>query len=365
MAPKVSFIIPAYNIEDYIGKCLDSILAQTYQDYEIIVINDGSSDNTPELLEEYADKDERIHVLHKMNKGVSAARNDGIKRARGKYILFWDGDDFAEKETCEELVNIMESNNVDTVVYGYYRYEAGAVFETCYPLFDKEIYEGEEILDKMVPQFVGLSYDKINDWLKGKDNALYVENPALWRIMVSKDVIDNNNLTFDTRLKVGEDTCFISEYLSCAKRVYVQQKCYYYLVTRETSTIFVYERKVMQKLQGKINLIDGRMDLTNRIKARTGKDISDTWGGIAMMSAIQIGFMMADKNPKYNLRDRYKAYKRYAADPRIKEIVRRFKPAKEGGVKKIPFIFLKKGWYGLLFMAICSLKLIHYEFSRE
>lgn len=365
MNPMVSYIIPAYNIEDYIGKCLDSILAQTYQDFEIVVVNDGSTDKTAQVLDEYAGKDSRIKVLHKNNEGVSAARNDGIKLASGKYILFWDGDDFAEKETCEELLNIMETEKVDTVVYGYYRFKDGAVFETCLPLFDKTLYEGEEILDKMVPQFIGLSYDKINDWLKGKENALYVENPALWRIMVSRDIIVENNLTFDTRLKVGEDTCFISEYLSCAKKCYVQQKCYYYLVTRETSTIFVYERKVMQKLQGKINLIDGRIDLTNRIKARTGKDISDTWGGIAMMSAVQIGFMMAEKNPDYSLRERYKAYKGYAADPRIKEIVKRYVPAKEGGVKKIPFIFLKNGWYGLLFLAICCLNLIHYEFNRE
>ena len=365
MTPKVSFIIPAYNIEEYIGKCLDSILAQTWQDFEIIIVDDGSTDATPRVVDEYARRESRIKVLHKDNAGVSAARNDGIKMASGEYILFWDGDDFAEKETCEELLNLMEEQKVDTVVYGYNTYNDGAVFETCYPLFDKELYEGEEILGKMVPQFIGLSYDKINNWLRGEKNALYVENPALWRIMVSRNIITENNLLFDTRLKVGEDTCFISEYLSCAKRVYVKQKCYYYLVTRETSTIYVYERKVMQKVQGKMNLLDGRTDLTCRIKERTGKDISDTWGGIAMMSAVQIGFMMAGKNPKHSFKERYSAYKKYVTDERVKEIVRKYVPAKEGGVKKIPFIFLKKGWYGLLFAAICCLKLVHYEFSRE
>ena len=365
MAPKVSFIIPAYNIEDYIGKCLDSILNQTWQDFEIIVVNDGSKDKTGEVLDSYATKDNRIKIFHKENEGVSAARNDGIKMASGDYILFWDGDDFAEKETCEELLQTMEENDVDTVVYGYYRYRDGAVFETNYPLFDKEIYEGEEILDKMVPQFIGLSYDKINDWLRGKENSLYVENPALWRIMVSRKIIVDNNLVFDTRLKVGEDTCFISEYLSCAKRCFVKQKCYYYLVTRETSTIFVYERKVMQKVQGKVNLLDGRTDLTNRIKERTGKDISDTWGGIAMMSAVQIGFMMAGKNPEHSFKERYAAYKNYVTDERVKQIVKKYVPTKEGGVKKLPFLFLKKEWYGLLFFAICCLKMVNYEFSRE
>lgn len=362
---KVSFIIPAYNIEKYIGKCLDSILKQTFQDFEIVVVNDGSSDGTGKVLDEYAQKDSRIKVLHKKNEGVSAARNDGVKMASGKYILFWDGDDFAEDYTCEELVNIMETKGVDSVVYGYYRYKDGAVFETCLPYFDKEFYEGGEILDKMVPQFVGLSYDKINAWLRGEDKALYVENPALWRIMVSRDIIVDNDLKFDTRLKVGEDTCFISEYLSCAKKVYVQQKCYYYLVTRETSTIFVYEKKAMQKLQGKVNLLDGRADLTARIKQRTGKDITDTWAGIAIMSAIQIGFMMAGKVSGYSMHQRYQAYKGYVADPRVQKLVKDFPLGKAGGVKRIPFLMLKMKCYWLLFIAICMLNLMHYEFERN
>ena len=138
MAPKVSFIIPAYNIEDYIGKCLDSILNQTWQDFEIIVVNDGSKDKTGEVLDSYATKDNRIKILHKENEGVSAARNDGIKMASGDYILFWDGDDFAEKETCEELLQTMAENDVDTVVYGYYRYRDGAVFETNYHYLTKK-----------------------------------------------------------------------------------------------------------------------------------------------------------------------------------------------------------------------------------
>ena len=81
MTPKVSFIIPAFNIEDYIGKCLDSILNQTWQDFEIIVVNDGSKDKTGEVLDTYAAKDSRIKILHKENEGVSAARNDGICRS--------------------------------------------------------------------------------------------------------------------------------------------------------------------------------------------------------------------------------------------------------------------------------------------
>ena len=366
MSVKVSIIIPAYNLEGYIDKCLESVCKQTLspQDMEIIVINDGSTDATASILDMWAKKEDRIKVVHKQNGGVSAARNTGIDMAKGEFIFFFDGDDFMEPETCEELYNIAKQNQADSIVYGYYRYEDGKVMETCHPLFDKQIYEGKEIIKKMVPQFVGLSYDNINSWLRNEENALYVENPALWRIMVSRQIIVDNKLRFDTRLKVGEDTVFISEYLSCAKKCFVQQKCYYYLVTRQTSTIFVYERKAMQKLQGKINLLDGRYDLTDRIKKRTGEDITYAWAGTVVMSAVEVGFLMAAKNKEYTANERYKAYKKYVTDQRVVRLIDGFRLGNAGGIKKIPFMLLKWKWYGALYLAICMLHLVHYEFNR-
>ena len=334
--PKVSIIIPAYNLEGYIDKCLESVCAQTLaNDMEIIVVDDGSTDNTPQTIDSWADKEKRIKVIHKKNEGVSAARNDGIKIAQGEYIFFFDGDDFMENYTCERLYKMAKEKSADSVVYGYYRYEDGKVKETCPPLFEKEIYQGEEIITKMIPQFVGLSYDNVNEWLQGKKDALYVENPALWRIMVSRKVIVDNDLKFDTRLKVGEDTVFISEYLSCAKKVLVDFNSYYYLVTRQTSTIFVYERKSMQKLQGKINLLDGRLDLTDRIKKRTGFDISDTWAGTVVMSAVEAGFLMSAQNGEHSLSKRYRAYKNYVTDERVKKIVDGFELGKAGATNDL------------------------------
>lgn len=366
MSIKVSIIIPAYNLEGYIDKCLESVCSQTFapDDMEVIVIDDGSTDDTPKILDEWEKKDSRIKVIHKDNEGVSAARNDGIKISCGEFIFFFDGDDFMEPETCEELYELAIEQNVDSVVYGYYRYEDGKVIETCHPLFDKTLYENEEILDKMVPQFVGLSYDNINAWLRHEDNALYVENPALWRIMVSRKIIVDNDIKFDTRLKVGEDTVFISEYLSCAKRCYVEQKCYYYLVTRQTSTIFVYERKAMQKLEGKLNLLDGRQDLTDRIMHRTGRDITYAWAGTVVMSAVEVGFLMASRDSGYSLKKRYHAYKKYVTDKRVTALIQGFKPDSLGGVKKIPFMLLKYKCFGVLFAAVSILQLIHYEFDR-
>ena len=115
----VSVIIPAYNIEDYIGRCLDSIISQTYKNLEIIVVDDGSWDYTGEILDNYAKKDRRIKVIHKENGGVSSARNKGIEAAEGDYIGFIDGDDLIEPEMYKTLVDLLEEENADIAHCGY------------------------------------------------------------------------------------------------------------------------------------------------------------------------------------------------------------------------------------------------------
>lgn len=365
MSVALSVVIPVYNIENYLGKCLDSILAQTFQDYEVIVVNDGSTDRTADVCDEYAAKDARIRIIHKENEGVSVARNTGIEVASGEYFLFFDGDDFMEPYTMEELYKVAKEQQADTVVYGYHRYEDGKVKETCYPRFEQSIYENDVIVKEVLPAFIGLSCDKINDWLNHKSDALYVENPALWRTMTSARIIKENNIRFIPNLKVGEDTLFIATYLSFAKRCYIQQKCYYYLVTRETSTIFVYEKKPLQKLEGKLHQLSARLELTADIKKRRNIDIDATWRGTVVMSAIEMAFLLSKKIEGHSYRERYQLYLSYAKLPEVEKSVRDYHIQCKLQVKKIPFLLLKKKMYGMLFFATTLLHLVHYEFSRS
>ena len=115
MKPAISVIVPFYNIEQYVSYCLDSILAQTFRDFELICINDGSKDGTRELLDAYAEKDSRIKVIHQENQGQSVARNNALKRAVGKYIAFIDGDDAVIPEYLEVLYKEAERAKPDLV----------------------------------------------------------------------------------------------------------------------------------------------------------------------------------------------------------------------------------------------------------
>ena len=115
---KISIIVPIYNVEKYLRKCIDSILNQSYDNLQIILVDDGSPDNCPKICDEYLNKDNRIQVIHKSNGGLSSARNAGIKVANGKYIAFIDSDDYIELNMIEKLVNAIEKSNADLCICG-------------------------------------------------------------------------------------------------------------------------------------------------------------------------------------------------------------------------------------------------------
>jgi len=129
----ISVIVPVFNVECYLSKCLDSILAQTYNSLDIIVIDDGSTDNSPKICDDYAIKDERIKVIHKKNDGLSSARNFGLGAMRGEYVTFVDSDDWIEPYMCEKLLNELIDNKCD-VAFGlqYDNYEKGKELKQIY-----------------------------------------------------------------------------------------------------------------------------------------------------------------------------------------------------------------------------------------
>ena len=121
--PAVSVVIPVYNSAKYLRECLDSIVAQTFSDWEIIAVDDGSSDESPEILDEYAAKDSRIKVIHKANAGVSAARNDGLDAAQGEYVVFVDSDDLLVVNALDILHKTISSENADIAFADHFSFQ--------------------------------------------------------------------------------------------------------------------------------------------------------------------------------------------------------------------------------------------------
>lgn len=120
MSGLISIVVPVYNVEQYLRDCLDSVLKQNYQDYEIILVNDGSTDNSVKICEEYIRKDNRIHLINQKNAGASAARNKGMRYASGKYLYFLDSDDWLEEDTLEKLVQCITVEQADMIFFDAY-----------------------------------------------------------------------------------------------------------------------------------------------------------------------------------------------------------------------------------------------------
>lgn len=119
---KVSIIVPIYNVEKYLDRCMESLLNQTLKDIEIIMVDDGSPDNCPKMCDEYAKKDSRVKVIHKRNAGLGEARNSGLKIISGKFVAFVDSDDFVELDMYEKLYTAAENMKSDTVYCGFSKY---------------------------------------------------------------------------------------------------------------------------------------------------------------------------------------------------------------------------------------------------
>lgn len=158
MNPLISIIIPVFNVEKYIEKCVNSLLDQTYKNIEIILINDGSADNSGAVCESLAKKDSRIVVLHQNNSGVSAARNNGLDVMKGEFVTFVDSDDYVDSQFIECLYNALSINNADIATCGHYRVEFDGSLKKIYHLSDNP----EEIICMSgKDSIINIFYEKI------------------------------------------------------------------------------------------------------------------------------------------------------------------------------------------------------------
>lgn len=190
---KVSIIVPIYNVEKYLDRCVISLLNQTYENIEIILVDDGSPDNSPKMCDEYAAGDSRVNVVHKINGGLSDARNAGLEVATGDYILFLDSDDYVELNMIEKLLKVAVTNKSDVVVFGYYA-----------DFVDKD----ESLLSTRNFPSINKSYslDSFNEIPLNSDMIGLLG--YAWNKLYNSKVIKSNNMKFTKGISLVEDMVF-------------------------------------------------------------------------------------------------------------------------------------------------------------
>lgn len=242
--PKISVIVPVYNVEKYLRRCIESILSQTFDDFELLLIDDGSTDLSGSVCDEYARMDDRIHVFHKPNGGVSSARNIGLDKFDGEWICFIDSDDKIEKDFLECIIK--EKNNAEFIVTGY-----------------TQKYEDHNEIVKYKEQLIycdrGLS-QTLNYY---PDYILCIFYHP-WRKLYKGSIINNNKLRFDENIFYGEDTSFILKYL-----------CYVNTIEITSCTSYIYSSPIsgekylmnLNELEYHISLFDFNLLKLEQIKS--------------------------------------------------------------------------------------------------
>jgi glycosyltransferase involved in cell wall biosynthesis len=210
----ISIIVPVYNNDIYLNKCIDSILKQTYRNIEIILINDGSTDNSGKICEEYVAKDDSIKIIHQQNKGVSVARNNGLAIAKGEYIGFVDGDDYIKEDMFEYLLNLLEQNSADISMCNYYSFDDNKI--SVKNVFKKDliVLSSNNALEMI---FTSLAF-------------------SCWNKLFKRKLFENE--LFETDISMGEDLYIIFKLFCKSKNIVVgnEIKYYYNRINTKSST---------------------------------------------------------------------------------------------------------------------------------
>ena len=196
----ITIIVPIYNVEKYLHRCIDSILEQSYSNFELLLINDGSTDCSGAICDEYASKDSRIHAFHKKNGGCSSARNLGLENAKGEWITFVDSDDWV---STDYLKNLVICSNADFIVGGYVGVPKGDKYMASNEFYDRSKF----------PDFISCYQTNL------------LRTP--WGSLLRLSIIRENSLSFDEKIRYGEDTVFNYQYLCYCGSVRTINSCNY------------------------------------------------------------------------------------------------------------------------------------------
>ncbi len=224
MTPFLSIIVPVYNCAQYLEECVESILAQKFADFECILVDDGSKDESGAMCDSYQQKDNRIRVIHKQNGGLVSARKAGIEEARGTFIGYVDADDFIYPEMYADMCEKAQNGDADVVICDIITYVNGEVIKPAKSYLWNGLYEKEQLIREIYPRM-----------LYAGDYFEFGLHPSLCDKIIRKDILYSHQMKVDEQIKIGEDAVCSYFCLLDAEKVWVLQDAYYYYRMNENS----------------------------------------------------------------------------------------------------------------------------------
>lgn len=339
--PLISVIVPCYNVQEYLIQCVESIRNQTYSHLEIILVDDGSTDKTPEICDELAQSDKRIIVLHKCNGGLSQARNSGLELATGEYILFLDSDDWLDSEACENALQLAQEYDLDVVLWSYVR-EFASGPKPKLILGDTEQLFDQEGVKKLHRRIIGLTGEELT-FPEHADSLV-----TAWGKLYRRQTIQH--ICFVDTSEIGtEDAYFnILVFGNVKSAAYIPQCYNHYRKTNEKSLSTAYTRKIFERWKNLYIKIQNYLDENN-----LPDSYYDALRNRICFGIIGLGTNLAQSGE--SIRHILSELNAVLSDPVYRDAINRLEFRYLPIKWKVFFCFAKKSYALFLYLMLCAI----------
>lgn len=281
---KVSVIIPVYNADKYIEKCVNSVVNQSYTNIEIILVNDGSQDNSLDLCKRLCYDHQNVICINQINSGPSSARNAGIEAATGEYLQFVDADDYIDSDMTQQLIDRIQDDNTDLVICGY-----------------RNIYLDDDIQVKKINNNIGifgvLTQKELAKFFYELYSNLFVNSPC--NKLYKSKLLHKNRIRYNESFSLGEDLLFNLDYLKCCSSISIESSCYYNYIHRNNETLtnkYFVDRYEIQSLL--FNSIRNFLKYNNEYNKNNMKYIEHLYVKIVLSTISELYSVQCDLNPQ-------------------------------------------------------------------
>ena len=334
----VTVVLPVYNVEEYLNKCIESVINQTYTALDIILVDDGSTDKSPKICDEWAVRDGRIRVIHKENQGLGMARNTGIENAEGEYICFFDSDDFIADDAVEKLYGLARHEAADIVVFGISVVdETLTVREEFIPKPERPVYVGEQVLDEFFPEYIAANP-------RGNGVRRFYMSSCL--LLYSMRLINNTGWRFvSERDIISEDVYSLLGLFKYVNKVAVLSECLYFYRKNNTSLSRTYRRDRYERIKhfycSSVELAR-KLEYGDEIIHRISKPYLSFTTGALKQACAYFGTWKKSKD----------SIKEIIDDDVLQQTLERNKHDTVSMSRKIFFYAVRKKWYFLCYVLL-------------
>ncbi|MBO5128832.1 MAG: glycosyltransferase [Oscillospiraceae bacterium] len=336
----VSVVLPIYNVEKYLDRCITSVVSQTYQNLEIILVDDGSPDRCPEICENWAKRDARINVIHKQNQGLGMARNTGIEHASGEYICFFDSDDYVELDTIEKAYAAANAENADVVCFGMLTVDSGGkIVKRIVPTVEKTVYHGTEVQEEFLPKLVGpdpKTGEGINLTMSAccRLFSMTTIQKCGWRFVSERDIISED---FYSQLSLYRHV----------NTVCVLQEAFYYYCENSTSLTHTYRPDRYKKI---CFFYTETVELCRRLGY--SEEVSHRFTGPFLSFVITA--LKQEVRSERPLSQKRKLIRKIVDDELLQQVLRSVKSDRMGTKKKLLYWSMRNKCYALCYTMLVA-----------